>query len=276
MDLGTYKMHLGKYAEATSAWNKAVQLEPDYFLAYTYLAGFYDENGEFELAIQNYRKVIQTKETVGAGSFDFDEITYDKAGEYTYTVKARKVDGREGFLLVYNYQNERDFDWFNVGGWGNSQNAIEQSVDGGRINIGQETRFMVDSDRWYDLRVDVEGDSVTAFIDGKQEIAARHKNPNMRGIYANSTLDEKTNTLYIKVVNVGEGSTQGCVNLSNAVAQRAGMVRLASESGQDENTRIDPMAIHPRHIGVFVERDGHQLKFPVAAFSVNIITVNLK
>ena len=196
--------------------------------------------------------------------------------KYTYTVKARKVDGREGFLLVYNYQNDRDFDWFNIGGWGNSQNAIEQSMGGGRTTIGGETRFSVETGRWYDLRVDVEGDSVTAYIDGKQELTARHKNPNMRGVYSNSTLDERTNTLYIKVVNVGEGSTQGCVNLSNAVAERAGMVRLASESGQDENTRIDPMAIHPRHIGVFVERGGKQLKFPVAAFSVNIITVKLK
>ena len=196
--------------------------------------------------------------------------------KYSYSVKARKTDGREGFLMVYNYRNERDFDWFNVAGWGNTQNAIEQSMDGGRMNIGESTPFAVETDRWYDLRVEVEGDSVTAYIDGKRQTAARNKNPNMRGIYSNSTLDERTNTLYIKVVNVGEGSTQGCINLANGVAERAGMVRLAAESGQDENTRIDPMAIHPRHIGVFTDRGGTQLKFPVAAFSVNIITVKLK
>ena len=196
--------------------------------------------------------------------------------KYTYTVKARKTDGREGFLLVYNYQNDRDFDWFNVGGWGNAQNAIEQSVDGGRINIGEELPFSVDEGRWYDLRVEVEGDSVAAYVDGKLQITARHKNPNMRGVYSNTTLDERSNTLYIKVVNVGEGATQGCINLTGGTAERAGMMRLNSESGQDENTHLDPMVIHPRHIGVFVERGGQQLKFPVAPFSVNIITVKLK
>ena len=195
---------------------------------------------------------------------------------YTYTVKARKERGREGFLLVYNYQNERDFDWFNVGGWGNSQNAIEQSVDGGRINIGEETRYTVEEGRWYDLRVEVDGDSVAAYIDDQLQITARHKNPNMYGVYGNSTLDENTRTLYIKVVNVGEGATQGYVNLSGAVAEQADMVRLATESGQDENTHRDPLAIHPRHVGVFLERGGRQIKFPVAAFSVNIITVKLK
>lgn len=196
--------------------------------------------------------------------------------KYTYSVKAKKEEGREGFLLVYNYQNDRDFDWFNVGGWGNTQNAIEQSVDGGRINIGSSSRFTVDEGRWYDLRVEVMGDSMATYIDGKLDLTARHKNPNMRGVYSNSTLDEQTNTLYVKVVNVGEGATQGCINLAGGEAAGAEMVRLSSESGQDENTRLDPMAIHPRHVGVFTERSGKQIKFPVAPFSVNIITIRLK
>ena len=195
--------------------------------------------------------------------------------KYTYRVKARKTSGREGFLLVFNYQNDRDFDWFNIGGWGNAQNAIEQSVDGGRINIGKEMSFTVEQDRWYDLRADVEGDSMAVYVDGQLHITARHRNPNMRGIYGNTTLDEKSNTLYIKVVNVGDGATQGCVNLLGGTAQGAGMVRLSSESGQDENTRLNPMAIHPRNMGVLVERGGQQIKFPVAPFSVNIITVKL-
>ena len=195
--------------------------------------------------------------------------------KYTYRVKARKTGGREGFLLVFNYQNDRDFDWFNIGGWGNAQNAIEQSVDGGRINIGKELPFTVEQDRWYDLRADVEGDSVAVYVDGQLQITARHKNPNMRGVYSNTTLDEKSNTLYIKVVNVGDGATQGCVNLLGGTVESAGLVRLSSESGQDENTHLNPMAIHPRHMGVFVERGGRQIKFPVSPFSVNIITVKL-
>ena len=199
-----------------------------------------------------------------------------KAKKYTYSVKARKTGGREGFLLVYNYQNNRDFDWFNIGGWGNTQNAIEQSVDGGRMNIGREAPFKVEESRWYDLRVEVEGDSVAAYIDGKLQTTARHRNPNMRGVFSNSTLDEKTNTLYIKVVNVGEGSTQGCVILNGGLAAQSSMVRLAAESGQDENTRQDPLVIQPHYIGTFIDQGGRQVKFPVAPFSVNIITVKLK
>lgn len=195
---------------------------------------------------------------------------------YTYKVKARKKSGAEGFLLVYNYQNDRDFDWFNVAGWGNTQNCIEQSVDGGRMNISETVPFKVETDRWYDLQVNVTGDSVAAFIDGQLQFTARHKNPNMRGVFSNSTLDERTNTLYVKVVNVGEGATQGCINLAGGLAERATMVRLAGESGQSENTRINPLAIHPLHVDVFTETSGRQVNFPVAPFSVNIITIKLK
>ena len=195
---------------------------------------------------------------------------------YTYKVKARKKSGAEGFLLVYNYQNDRDFDWFNVAGWGNTQNCIEQSVDGGRMNISETVPFKVETDRWYDLQVNVTGDSVAAFIDGQLQFTARHKNPNMRGVFSNSTLDERTNTLYVKVVNVGEGATQGCINLAGGLAERATMVRLAGESGQSENTRINPLAIHPLHVDVFTEASGRQVNFPVAPFSVNIITIKLK
>lgn len=195
---------------------------------------------------------------------------------YSYRVKARKIDGYEGFLLVYNYQNDRDFDWFNVAGWGNTQNLVEQSADGGRVNISESVPFKVDNDRWYDLRVDVAGDSAVAYIDGVRQFTAHHKNPNMRGVYSNATLDETTNTLYVKVVNVGEGGTQGCLNLAGGECDRAMMVRLAADSGQDENTRLDPQTIHPRHVAVFTEKGGRQIKFIVAPFSVNIITIKLK
>ncbi len=195
---------------------------------------------------------------------------------YTYSVKARKTGGYEGFLLVYNYQNDRDYDWVNIAGWGNTQNVVEQSVDGGRVNISESVPFHVDTERWYDLRVEVSGDSAVAYIDGQRQFVAHHKNPNMRGVYGNATLDETTNTLYVKVVNVGEGATQGCINLAGGASARATMVRLSAESGQDENTRLDPQAIHPRHSGVFTQKEGRQIMFPVTPFSVNIVTIKLK
>ncbi len=60
MDMGTYLRYQGKFQDAVGAWEKAVSIDPSYFLAYAYLAGLYDETGKFDLALKNYYKVIET------------------------------------------------------------------------------------------------------------------------------------------------------------------------------------------------------------------------
>ena len=37
--------------------------------------------------------------------------------DYTYRVKARKLSGSEGFLVLFHVQNARDYMQWNVGGW---------------------------------------------------------------------------------------------------------------------------------------------------------------
>ncbi len=196
---------------------------------------------------------------------------------YSYRVKARKDEGVEGFLAVFNYQNERNFDWFNVGGWGNTNNSIEQSVDGGRVTLNEEeVAFEVEDGRWYEMRVDVDGDSIVAYVDGEFQFSACHRNANMRGVFSDTTLDEATNTLYIKVVNVGGEATNGTVNLENGAVSVAEMLRLSSASGQDENSMEHPLNIIPRPANVDIGAQGRRLTFDVTPFSVNIITAKLK
>jgi len=53
-------------------------------------------------------------------------IAGDKSwADYTLTLKARKIGGKEGFLILFHVANDEDRTWWNVGGWGNTQNAIE-------------------------------------------------------------------------------------------------------------------------------------------------------
>lgn len=59
MDYGMYERYLGHYQNAEAAWTKAIQIESDYFLAYVYRAGLYDEQELFSKAIKDYKKVIE-------------------------------------------------------------------------------------------------------------------------------------------------------------------------------------------------------------------------
>jgi len=196
--------------------------------------------------------------------------------KYTIKAKAQKRRGNEGFLIVFGYKNPDNYNWFNVGGWSNSQNNIEQGNGGGRVTITPGTQFKVEDDRWYDLQVDVDGDSITTYIDGKKELAGALQHSMMKGVYASTTIDDATKTMYIKVVNTGYGPTTGTIDLKNAQCASASLERMTSESGEDENTMDNPTKVVPRPATVNVQNGGSQLTFDVPSYSLSIIKAQLK
>ncbi len=195
---------------------------------------------------------------------------------YTYKVQARKDSGAEAFMIVFNYVDERNFDWLNLGGWSNSRTSVETTSGGNRNTLDGAHSDHYDTGRWYDIQLDVDGEDITAFVDGKQVYKGKKRSDLLHGVYANSTLDEKTNTLYTKIVNLCATGTTGTLQLSGGSAKKAEMVRLYGLSGEDENTMRYPDNIVPRPAKVETSDEGRKLTFDVAPFSVNIITTRLE
>ncbi len=198
------------------------------------------------------------------------------AKRYTYKVQARKDGGAEAFMIVFNYIDERNFDWLNLGGWGNSRTSVETTMSGNRNTLEGAHSDSYETGRWYNIQLDVDGEDITASVDGKEVYKGKKKSTALYGVYANSTLDEKTNTLYTKVVNLCDSGTTGSIELSGGAAQEATMVRLVGMSGDDENTMQYPDNIVPRPAKVQTADGGRKLTFDVAPFSVNIITTKLR
>ena len=71
--------------------------------------------------------------------------------DYTLTLKARKISGAEGFLILFRISGNEDRTWWNIGGWGNTQDAIEA---GGTLD---SKPGHIETDRWYDLKLTVSG-----------------------------------------------------------------------------------------------------------------------
>ena len=195
---------------------------------------------------------------------------------YTYKVQARKDGGAEAFMIVFNYIDEKNFDWLNLGGWGNTRTSVETTMSGNRNTLDGAHNDSYETGRWYDIQLDVDGEDIVAFVDGKEVYKGKKRSSLLYGVYANSTLDEKTNTLYTKIVNLCDTGTTGCIELSYGSAKGAEMVRLAGMTGDDENTMQFPNNIVPRPAKVVTEDAGRKLTFDVAPFSINIITTKLK
>ncbi len=201
--------------------------------------------------------------------------------KYTFKVEAKKIAGLEGFMAMFGYKDEDNFEWFNVGGWANTQNNVEQSIGGSRLGLARGVSYSVEPDRWYDLRIDVEGDSIRCFIDDKLDIACKtRKDIDMEGVYASTTIDDAGKMMYVKVVNTGEGYADGIINLSNCTIDENApdslqLIRLSSEKGTDENTLDNPDLINPVN-GNVRAGEGNEVLFEVPAYSVNIIKIKLK
>jgi alpha-L-arabinofuranosidase len=81
---------------------------------------------------------------------------------YTLTLKARKISGGEGFLIIFGSPGDDTHSWWNLGGWGNTKHAIQTpDVESPQIDGSIETG------RWYDIKVEVQGPAVKCYLDGK-------------------------------------------------------------------------------------------------------------
>ena len=209
----------------------------------------------------------QTSDTEGAMKM---EPTLIKGNEYTYNVRARKDKGAEGFLVVFNYVDPDNYCWLNIGGWGNTQNAIEQIINGSKAQVATAAGHVEDG-KWYDVSVHVKGDSVYASLDGKQLFAVQLKPTTFAGLFSNATMDEKTGEVIVKVVNTTGANTTAKINLNGKTATAATVIRLASAKGTDENSLEDPTKVYPTQ--QTLSPSGNSVEVALPGSSLNIIRI---
>lgn len=193
------------------------------------------------------------------------EITSDG---YIYKVRARKDSGNEGFLVIFNYIDENNYCWLNLGGWNNTQHGIEQIVGGAK---GQAATVSgnIETGRWYDVEVKVEGDSVYASLDGKQIFATKLRANTLPGVFSTATLDETTGEVILKIANTSKESTTANVAVNGKQVSSGKLVRLAAKDGQEENTIANPTNVYPTESFITTSEGGAVVEIP--ANSLNII-----
>ena len=189
---------------------------------------------------------------------------------YSCKFRARKDEGAEGFIIIFNYVDEKNYCWVNFGGWTNSQHAIEQISNGGKL-LADSKRGRIEAGRWYDVTLQVAGDGVKVWLDNELVFDTVLKRDQTKGIYSSATIDDATGDLIVKVVNNGDAATTARLNLKNFAPGEAKVVRLAANDGMEENTLDAPTTIYPIEQQLSPE-DGSVL-LDVPAYSLNIVRI---
>ena len=187
---------------------------------------------------------------------------------YTLHLKARKDGGREGFIIVFNYVDPDNYCWLNLGGWGNTQHAIEQVVNGTKSQIAL-TSGSVEQGKWCNVDLTIHGDSIYASLGGQQIFATRLKPDTIPSVFSSATYDEKTGEVILKVANTGKEATTANVDVKNMNMTSARVIRLVSAKGTNENNLTDPTHIVPTEGELSPEKN--KLVFTVPAYSLNIV-----
>ncbi len=159
---------------------------------------------------------------------------------YTLSLKARKLGGAEGFLILFRVQDENQKSWWNIGGWGNSRHAVEIGGE-----IGRSVPGHIEIGRWYDIRIELAGSNIKCYLDGK--LVHDLHTPAMKALYASATRERSSGDIILKAVNAS-GQALATEIWLPGVTRLIGPTRavvLASEKPTDENSLTNPLKVVP-------------------------------
>ncbi|QNP73735.1 carbohydrate binding domain-containing protein [Streptomyces roseirectus] len=154
--------------------------------------------------------------------------------DYDLHVKATKKAGKEGFLVAFGVKDTGNFYWFNVGGWNNTQTAVEQAVDGGKSTLISKAGS-VETGRAYDIDVKVRGRQVTLFLDGEEWGSFTDDKP-AEPFRQVVTRDAKTGELIVKVVNAQAADARTAIDLGTSRVAKTARVTTLSAAADAVNT----------------------------------------
>ena len=95
---------------------------------------------------------------------------------YTLELKARKIAGEEGFLIFFNWLDDENFHCFNIGGWQNTESAIQQNVNGRVANAASVAQH-IETNVWYDIRVVATGPRIECYVNSRKILTTSRSVP---------------------------------------------------------------------------------------------------
>ena len=184
---------------------------------------------------------------------------------------ATKKSGAEGFLIAFSYNDPQNYVWWNLGGWNNSQHAIEQCVDGVKTTLAAAGGSLV-TGQTYHLKVVKSDNQVYCYVG--DSLYHQVSLPDSRRVYTCAALNEAEDTLILKLVNTG--ATAQDVALRFKDFEHAGSVsgRVLRGAGTDENGMQNRLNVSPAPVSFTPPADDlHAMEYTAPAYSLSILRI---
>jgi alpha-N-arabinofuranosidase len=191
------------------------------------------------------------------------------------TVKARRVGGTEGFLMLFNADGPERFMFCNYGAAGNKFSAIQGSpADGIATTGGGDLQGSIEDNRWYDISLVVTSKSAEMLLDGKR--VSRMEANALPSFFATAGYRNVDGTVMVRATNYKAEPVSARIRLdgtSQVAATGQHLVIRANKPG-DENSLDNPDLITPRVLPLTGCSNDFQVTLP--PHSVNILRIPAK
>ena len=185
--------------------------------------------------------------------------------DYTLELKTRKLGGAEGFLILFRNGGDDDQTWWNMGSWGNTD-VIEA---GDRLD---SKSCVIETGRWYDLKLTVSGQRVKCWRDGKliHDLDYEVGGKPATTLFATAATEAKTGDIIVKVVNAAPdpAAVEIALNGAKNLGGEAKAIVLTSANPTDENSIDEPEKVSPKPELWKISGQNIQHTFPANSFTV--------
>jgi alpha-L-arabinofuranosidase len=161
--------------------------------------------------------------------------------DYTLTLKAKKLEGNEGFLIVFGRRDGEQF-WWNLGGWNNTQHAIERN----QTPVGRPVRGRIESERWYDIKIELVGNRIRCYLDGELVHDATSMPPET--FFVTAGREDTSGEIVVKAINLAAKPLEASIGVRGVedLAAKATKAVLHSKDLSANNSLEEPKHLVPQ------------------------------
>lgn len=224
------------------------------------------ENG---VAKQSYTGNTKSETTGDVAIFGSNDMR-----NYTFTCKAKKLSGAEGFIIPVAVGDKGNMIFWNIGGWGNTVSCLQIVEAGAKSDqvAGTVRDCAVKTNEEYEIKIVVEGNNIKCYMNENKLIDYTHETG--ESLYQTVGTDE-TDDIIIKLVNVKNSILPLDISIPNIddYNTTADVIQMASDSAATANSFNEPEKLIPEESTMEVSGD---FTYDVPAYSVTIIRIHKK
>ncbi len=191
-------------------------------------------------------------------------------GVYTLQLKARKTsDATNAFIIPFAVKDDGAMMRAHIGSYVNRNSVFESVTKGFDVaDLTTQKRLPtpIETNRWYDIRLEVGYDRVDCYLDG-QLLMSYTEPPKFFSIAGR---EHKTGDVIVKVVNASDQSYHITLKVNGSqVGSVATLTTISAESPEAENSLDEPAKYVPQQTTITGITDHYQIA--LKPYSINIL-----